>query len=81
VISNLASPQLTEIFGVVGGFGNTLKEAMGEAQREGILLFIIKPVEFIMEASKKMASGIQIPSKAFGVLIAMDSISVSLKPA
>ena len=81
VISNLASPHLTEIFGVVRGLGNINREAMAEAQRKGILLFITKPVEFIMEACKKIASGIQIPSKAFGVWIAMDSISFSLKPA
>ena len=44
---------------VVGGYGTTNKEAMVEAQKNGQLLFIIGGAAVVMEACKKLISGIK----------------------
>jgi 4-hydroxy-2-oxoheptanedioate aldolase len=44
---------------VVGGYGNTNKEAMVEAQKKGQLLFIIGGAAVVMESCKKAILGIK----------------------
>lgn len=44
---------------VVGDAGNSNKEAMAEAQKKGILLFINNPAAFILENSKQIAKSIK----------------------